>query len=131
MKDLMMRALDLAQVRKAQYADVRIVQTTTESMVVKNGVVTELNRQGSGGFGVRLLVDGAWGFASSRSLSSDEVDRVTDLAFKIARASALVAAILVLAVINLVPLLGGLLNWAVLLAGTGALSRQLYQLHRA
>ena len=48
-----------------------------------------------------------------------------------ARASALVAAILVLAVINLIPLLGGLLNWAVLLAGTGALSRQLYQLHRA
>jgi TldD protein len=91
MKDLMMRALNLAEVRKAQYADVRIVQTTTESMVVKNGVVTALNRQESAGFGVRLLVDGAWGFASSRSLNGDEVDRVTELAFTIARASALVS----------------------------------------
>jgi hypothetical protein len=39
-------------------------------------------------------------------------------------------AIFTLAVINLVPLLGSLVNWAVLLAGVGALSRQLYQAYR-
>jgi TldD protein len=33
------------------------------------------------------LVDGGWGFASSHDISPQEVDRVTDLAFKIARAS--------------------------------------------
>ena len=43
------------------------------------------------GFGVRALVDGAWGFASSDRLSEDEIDRVTGLAIETALASALVA----------------------------------------
>jgi cytoskeletal protein CcmA (bactofilin family) len=42
------------------------------------------------------------------------------------RAVSLAIALLVLAVVNLVPLIGSLINWAVLLAGIGALSRQLY-----
>ena len=42
----------------------------------------------------------------------------------------LAVAIFFLAVINLVPLLGSLANWSVLLAGMGALSRQLYQVYR-
>ena len=45
---------------------------------------------------------------------------------KTLRAIALAVAIFSLAVINLVPLVGGLANWLVLLAGLGALSRQLY-----
>ncbi len=46
------------------------------------------------------------------------------------RATALAVALFGLAVLNLVPLLGGLVNWMVLFAGTGALSRQLYLMHR-
>ncbi len=49
---------------------------------------------------------------------------------KTLRAVALAVAIFVLAVVNLVPLLGGLVNWLVLLAGIGALSRQLYLAYR-
>ena len=49
---------------------------------------------------------------------------------KTLRAIALAVAIFSLAVINLVPLLGSLANWLVLLAGMGALSRQLYQAYR-
>jgi cytoskeletal protein CcmA (bactofilin family) len=49
---------------------------------------------------------------------------------KALRATALAIAIFALAVINLVPLLGSLVNWAVMLAGIGALSRQLYQAYR-
>ena len=49
---------------------------------------------------------------------------------KALRAIALAIAIFALAVINLVPLLGSLVNWAVLLVGIGALSRQLYQAYR-
>jgi len=45
---------------------------------------------------------------------------------KTLRAIALAVAIFSLAVINLVPLVGSLVNWLVLLAGMGALSRQLY-----
>lgn len=46
------------------------------------------------------------------------------------RAAAMSVAMIVLAVVNLVPLLGGLVNWAVLLAGMGALGRQLYLSYR-
>ena len=49
---------------------------------------------------------------------------------KAARALALALAIVVLALFNLVPLLGTLVSWAVLLAGTGALGRQLYLSYR-
>src|SRR5207245_5995356 len=40
------------------------------------------------GFGIRVLVDGAWGFASSSDLSATEADRVAAEAVRIAKASA-------------------------------------------
>jgi TldD protein len=91
MKKLMMQALNLAEVRGASYADVRVVHSQTERLVVKDGVATDLNMEESAGFGVRIFVDGAWGFASSQSLKASEIDRITDRAFKIAKASARVS----------------------------------------
>ena len=89
MKTLADRALDLAQVRGASYADVRIVERRTQNISVKNGVVEGLSDAESQGFGVRVIVDGAWGFASSALFTLAEVDRVTALAVQIARASGL------------------------------------------
>ena len=91
LKTLMSHALDLAEVRGAQYADIRVVDSQTETISIKNGVVQQLASSDSLGFGVRVLVDGAWGFASSRELVKGEVERVTALAFEIANASALAA----------------------------------------
>jgi TldD protein len=83
------RALNLAQVQGATYADIRLVHRKTQNITVKNGVVEGLADNGSQGFGVRVVADGAWGFASSSVLTPAEVDRVTALAVQIARASAL------------------------------------------
>jgi TldD protein len=66
-----------------------VVNNKTESMLVKDGVAEGLNFGETFGFGVRVLADGAWGFASSRELTESEIDRVTSLALEIARASAL------------------------------------------
>lgn len=90
MKKIMSRALDLAQSAGAQYADIRVVENRTESIQVKNGVVESLNFSESMGFGIRVLVNGAWGFSSSRELTAEEIDRVGEQALEIARASALV-----------------------------------------
>lgn len=90
MHDLMARALDSAQAQGAQYADVRVVQTSEQSVSVKNGLAEGIGSTESQGLGVRVLLDGAWGFASSRELAAAEVDRITGLALQIARASALV-----------------------------------------
>lgn len=88
MDDLVSRALDLAEVQGAGYADIRIVRTTQERISVRSGVVDTLSIDESLGFGIRVLVNGCWGFASSHDITSKEVDRVTALAVNIAKASA-------------------------------------------
>ena len=92
MKDLTDRALDTAKTLGASYADIRIVRRNVQSVVVKNEVVEAINESESYGFGVRVLVDGAWGFASSSVLSPKEIDEIAALAIRIARASALIQA---------------------------------------
>lgn len=90
MNELAERALNVAQVRGATYADVRVVRRERQRVTVKNGQVGELAEDEDQGFGVRVIVDGAWGFASSSRLTLAEVERVAALAVSIARASALV-----------------------------------------
>ena len=90
MRELAGRALNVAQLQGASYADVRIVRRETQSIAVKNGQVGELKQDEDQGLGVRVIADGAWGFASSALLSLAEAERVARLAVVIARASALV-----------------------------------------
>ncbi len=82
-------ALETARVRGATYADVRIVERREQTVNVKNGVVEALSETEDVGFGVRVVAEGAWGFASSAVVSKAEVERVAALAVEIARASAL------------------------------------------
>ena len=89
MDELIARALDLAKVQGAAYADIRLVHTDQERYVVRNGAVDTFSMDQSTGFGVRVVADGGWGFASSNDFSPYEVDRVTALAVWIARASTL------------------------------------------
>jgi TldD protein len=87
--DLIDRALDAAQRAGASYADIRIVERNAETLTVKNGALEAANSDRSEGFGVRVLVDGAWGFSASALLEPEEVERVTRQALSIARASGL------------------------------------------
>lgn len=88
MRDLARLALDTATQRGASYADVRVMRRADESINVKSGRVEGVSFGESEGFGVRVLVDGAWGFASSNELTSDEASEVAAQAVRIARASA-------------------------------------------
>jgi TldD protein len=90
LRDLIERALNVAQVKGASYADVRLVHHEDESIAVKNGIVEALGRGLDQGLGVRVIANGAWGFASSAALTTAEAERVAALAVDIARASALV-----------------------------------------
>jgi TldD protein len=92
MPDLAMRALDTATRLGASHADVRLVHRRTQSAHVKSGRVEGLSHDESEGFGVRVLCDGAWGFASSSRMDTAEADRVATLAVRIARASARLAS---------------------------------------
>ena len=88
MRDLTERALDTATSLGAAYADARVVRRLDESISIKSGRVEGVASGESEGFGVRVLVDGAWGFASSHVLTGAEADRIAGEAVRIARASA-------------------------------------------
>jgi TldD protein len=82
------RALDTATQLGASYADVRVVRRRDQHVMVKSARVDGVRLGETVGFGVRVLVDGAWGFASSGHLNGPEADRIAALAVSIARASA-------------------------------------------
>lgn len=88
MRDLTDRALATATALGAAYADVRVVHRLDEAVTVKSGRVEGVSSGDSEGFGVRVVVDGAWGFASSHVLSTAEADRIAAAAVRIAKASA-------------------------------------------
>src|SRR3981081_4807654 len=88
MKDLAEAALNAAQVKGASYADVRLDQHVTQDIIVKNGQLAAVSDDASEGFGVRVIVDGAWGFAGSARLDKAEVEQVVERAIRIARARA-------------------------------------------
>src|SRR5207245_7018437 len=71
--------LDTATALGATYADVRVVRRLEESINVKSGRVEGVAGGESEGFGVRVIVDGAWGFAASHRLSTAEADRVAEI----------------------------------------------------
>jgi len=88
MRDLVARALDTARQKGAAYADVRVVETRAESITVRGPNVEGLTADESLGFGVRVIVDGYWGFAGSHLMTATEADRAASQAVAIARASA-------------------------------------------
>lgn len=88
MQDLADAALNAAQVKGASYADVRVDDRVQQDIVVKNGQLAAVSDDASEGFGVRVIVDGAWGFAGSDRLDKAEVEEAVERAVRIARASA-------------------------------------------
>ena len=88
MKDLASWALDLAAQRRATYADVRVVDERSRTLATKNGKIGSASDAQSQGFSVRVIVDGAWGFASSAELDRKSVEATAASAVEIAKASA-------------------------------------------
>jgi len=82
-----MRALDTAVKRGASYADVRYLETKQEVVIVKDNRIEAVTRNVTRGFGVRVIANGGWGFASSSRLDAREMDTVAATAVRIAQAS--------------------------------------------
>ncbi len=84
---LAMRALDAARAAGAQYADVRINTNRNQAVSTRERRVTGLSDNVTSGFGVRVLVEGTWGFAASALVTPDEIERVARQAVAQARAN--------------------------------------------
>src|SRR5713226_7919538 len=89
MWDLCTNALDTAKLRGAAYGDVRVMHLRQRDLTTKNGQVGTLSQSESIGLGIRVLANGAWGFASTNRLTRDGVAACAAQAVSIAKASAL------------------------------------------
>ena len=87
MKQVAAWALDTAAHRGATYCDARIVNDRQRGLATKNGKIGHAADSESMGVGIRVLVNQAWGFASTDDLSREAVERTAARAVEIARAS--------------------------------------------
>lgn len=89
MKDVAYRALETALARGASYADVRVMDIRQRYLSTKNGQPAQVRESESFGLGVRVIADGAWGFAATDNLTPANIDQIAARAVEVARASAL------------------------------------------
>jgi TldD protein len=87
--DLCTNALDTARLRGAAYGDVRVMHLRQRDLTTKNGQVGTLSQSESIGLGIRVLANGAWGFASTDRLTREGAAACAAQAVSIAKASAL------------------------------------------
>ncbi len=88
MKDLASWAINTATQRGATYADIRVVNDRSRALATKNGKIGNASDSQSQGMSVRVIVDAAWGFASSAELERLSVEATAERAVEIAKASA-------------------------------------------
>jgi TldD protein len=82
------RAVEAAGAAGAGYADARFIRKESEGLTVRNQEMEGIDRSRSEGIGVRVLVDGYWGFAASARTGEKDIERTAGLATEIARAAA-------------------------------------------
>ena len=85
-------ALSLAKTAGASYADARVGRNQRESIRARERRPEAFEATLTVGFGVRVLVDGSWGFAGSEVINEDEIRRAVALAVDNAKAARLIQA---------------------------------------
>ena len=88
MRDLCAAAVAAATAAGAEYADARVVLKREQLVASKNGRVDRMADAESEGIGVRVLVNGAWGFACDRRLTDAGAENAATRACTFARAAA-------------------------------------------
>ncbi len=87
LRDLADAALASAGNAGASYADIRINRYRNQFIFTRDRRVQNIVNTEDYGFGVRVIVDGTWGFASSSLVTKEEIARVAAQAASIAKAN--------------------------------------------
>lgn len=82
------RCLNVCELNGAQYADIRIVETEKENISASNERLLQKSTNNNLGYGIRVLFNGAWGFAASNRLSLRDIEATTRKAIELGKASA-------------------------------------------
>jgi TldD protein len=85
-------ALARAAALGASYADIRINRYRRESIATRERQVQNVSRSTSYGLGLRVLVNGAWGFAATNQVEAGTARAAAEQAVAIAKANAALAS---------------------------------------
>ena len=88
-RDLLLEALDAARRGGASFADARFARSRTSGVSTRERQIVNVSEADTMGVGVRVLVDGTWGFGATRSLTRDGASAAAREAVAIARANRL------------------------------------------
>src|SRR5476649_2076631 len=91
-KELLVEALNAARMGGAEFADARIGRYRNNFVITREQQIVNVVDTDTLGVGVRVLVNGTWGFGASRDLSKTGVVAAAKEALAIAKANALPAA---------------------------------------
>jgi TldD protein len=81
------QAVDAARGAGARYADARFVRRREQHLRVREAKLVGLTDEESEGIGIRVLVDGVWGFAATPRMTVDDIARAARDAVAVARAN--------------------------------------------
>lgn len=82
-------AISYAKSKGAEYSDIRICKNRNQRLGTREDKVQYIVDGDDFGFGVRVLVNGTWGFAASSVLNKDEILKIVDRAIDISKANSL------------------------------------------
>src|ERR671936_392492 len=84
MREILLDLMDTAAAA-ADYADVRHVRSSAEDLTTRNGRVDAVRRDEEEGFGVRVRIGGAWGFAAARGAEKAAAESALERALAVAK----------------------------------------------
>ncbi|MGL5832367.1 MAG: TldD/PmbA family protein [Waterburya sp.] len=88
-KELAILAVDLIRQAGCEYGDIRICHYRNQNLAASDRSLNRLSDNVSSGFGVRVLLDGAWGFVASHRITPAEITRIVSLSVETAKGSRL------------------------------------------
>jgi len=86
-KELADVALNAAKSKGASYADVRIGRYLNQGIGARENRVQNVSSSESYGAGVRVIVNGCWGFAATNNMSKDGIAKTAEAACAVAKAN--------------------------------------------
>ncbi|MHA1910830.1 MAG: TldD/PmbA family protein [Candidatus Kariarchaeaceae archaeon] len=85
MKDVARELLDKIAIPSGGFVDIRLQNSLSLMMQVRKGITTEVGSTRMGGAGVRALIGGAWGFASTAEVSKETLQEALNSAIRMAK----------------------------------------------
>jgi TldD protein len=85
LSDILEKALDHSARLGSQYTDIRMESANATSIVVGDNAIDQATSSFNEGIGIRVLANGAWGFAATSDTSQVEVQQAVESAFKMAK----------------------------------------------